>query len=214
MEFSFISRLARHWSNFIISYWPIQILIFLFGLGLFILGALCAAFYIRIGLDWSFLIPSQTIEHAFVQISNCKFGMINFQIITRGSDLPGPRPNHLVMSNPVSKFWRLFGQNENNLAIQGRGLDFPIQQRKLRWMYDQLANIPGVILWGNRNPLIWLDAMRNWLIEAQKAFDLDRSKGSIFDTGHWTSNATWLGILGLQLIVQTDRGPELGRVRR
>ncbi|XP_018654842.1 putative patched 1 [Schistosoma mansoni] len=172
---SLLVRFTRHFAFFITSHWSVQLCICLLGLGLFCAAVLCATFKLRLGLDWSSLTPSDTIEYGFIKTADQAFGLSNFHIIARGSDLP----------------------------------DFPMQQRRLRWMYDCLTSVSGVMLSGRK---VWLDTMRDWLEEVQNAFDKDRKRGYIMDSGYWNANATELGILGLRLIVQTDRGPELSRI--
>nr|CAH8819134.1 unnamed protein product [Trichobilharzia regenti] len=205
-------RFARHFALLITSHWVVQLCVCLLGCGLFSAAVLCATFRLRLGLDWSSLTPSDTVEYGFIKTAGKAFGLSNFHIIARGSDLPGSRP---VSSQPVFQYTApstLSGTSARSrvsMATVGRGIDFPMQQRRLRWMYDCLTDISGVMLSGRD---VWLNAMRNWLEEVQTAFDIDREKGYIMDSGHWNANASELGVLGLRLIVQTDRGPELSRI--
>lgn len=205
-------RFTRHFAFFITSHWSIQLCICLLGLGLFCAAVLCATFKLRLGLDWSSLTPSDTIEYGFIKTAGQAFGLSNFHIIARGSDLPGSRPvssQSLTQYTTSSASSGTSARSRVSLATVGRGIDFPMQQRRLRWMYDCLTGVSGVMLSGRK---VWLDTMRDWLEEVQNAFDKDRKRGYIMDSGHWNANASELGILGLRLIVQTDRGPELSRV--
>ncbi|CAH8655773.1 unnamed protein product [Heterobilharzia americana] len=205
-------RFARHFALLLTGHWIVQLCVCLLGCGLFCTAVLCAALRIRLGLDWSSLTPSDTIEYGFIKTAGQAFGLSNFHVIARGSDLPGSRP---VSSQSVFQYTAASASSGTStrsrvsLATVGRGIDFPMQQRRLRWMYDCLTGISGVMLSGRK---VWLDAMRDWLEEVQNAFDVDRKKGYIMDSGHWNANTSELGVLGLRLIVQTDRGPELSRI--
>ncbi|CAH8574840.1 unnamed protein product [Schistosoma turkestanicum] len=209
---SLLVRFTRHFALFITSHWSVQLCICLLGLGLFCTAVLCAAFKLRLGLDWSSLTPSDTIEYGFIKTAGQAFGLSNFHIIARGTDLPGSRP---LSSQPLKHYTTssassgTSARSRVSLATVGRGIDFPMQQRRLRWMYHCLTSVSGVMLSGRK---VWLDTMRDWLEEVQNAFDKDRKQGYIMDSGHWSANASELGVLGLRLIVQTDRGPELSRI--
>ncbi|CAH8635415.1 unnamed protein product [Schistosoma intercalatum] len=209
---SLLVRFTRHFALFITSHWSIQLCICLLGLGLFCAAVVCATFKLRLGLDWSSLTPSDTIEYGFIKTAGQAFGLSNFHIIARGSDLPGSRPvssQSLIQYTTSTASSGTSARSRVSLATVGRGIDFPMQQRRLRWMYDCLTGVSGVMLSGRK---VWLDTMRDWLEEVQNAFDKDRKRGYIMDSGHWNANASELGILGLRLIVQTDRGPELSRI--
>ncbi|TNN05782.1 Protein patched isoform 2 [Schistosoma japonicum] len=209
---SLLVRFARHFSLFITSHWSVQLCICILGLGLLCATVLCATFKLRLGLDWSSLTPSDTIECGFIKTAGQAFGLSNFYIIARGSDLPGSRPvpsQSLLQYSTSSASSGTSARSRVSLATVGRGIDFPMQQRRLRWMYDCLTKISGVMLSGRK---VWLDTMRDWLEVVQNAFDKDRKRGYITDNGHWDANASELGVLGLRLIVQTDRGPELSRI--
>lgn len=234
-------RFSRRLALLLTCHWSIQAVIFLLGCSLFIIAGCIWHYCLHLGLDWASLTPMDTVEYGFVKASEKAFGLYNFQLVARGTDLPGSRSAPIppvsssaqfVQTSSGSVNYRLLRlgagssgrldspstgssspgglvRSSTNVATVGRGIDFPMQQRRLHHLYARLLRLPGVMLAGRQ---VWLTMMRDWLQHVQDAFDADRARGQINDQGEWTANATELGILGLRLIVQTDRGPELGRV--
>ncbi|CAL8094673.1 unnamed protein product [Calicophoron daubneyi] len=210
-------RLARRLALLLSYHWLIELVVCLLGFGLFVLAGCLASFHLRLGLDWSTLAPVDTVEHGFVKNSEKAFGLYNFQVIARGTDLSGSRPppdNFRLTSvrsegNDPSSVRSGLSRARNSIATVGRGIDFPMQQRRLEYLYTKLTQLPGVMLAGRQ---FWLKAMRDWLQGVQNAFDFDRKHGFITADGRWNASASDMGVLGLRLIVQTDRGPELGRI--
>ncbi|TPP67081.1 Protein patched 1 [Fasciola gigantica] len=241
-------RFSRRLALLLTYHWSVQAVIFVLGSSLLIVAGCIWRYCLHLGLDWATLTPMDTVEYGFVKASEKAFGLYNFQLVARGTDLPGSRaaPIPSVPIPPTSSSSARFGQiapasanhrllhlgtgssgrldssasmssppgglirSGTNMATVGRGIDFPIQQRRLHHLYARLLKLPGVMLAGRQ---VWLAMMRDWLQHVQDAFDADRALGQITDQGEWTANATELGVLGLRLIVQTDRGPELGRIK-
>ncbi|KAA3681340.1 patched 1 [Paragonimus westermani] len=213
-------RFARRLALLLTFHWIVQLMVCVLGIGLFVVAGVLTRSRLKLGLDWSSLAPMDAVEHGFVRYSERYFGLHNFQIIARGTDLPGSRSisslNGIIRtgipadtaSSPTSAALKTKTRMRTSFATVGRGIDFPMQQRQLLNLYTRLTKLPGVVLAGHR---FWLEAMRDWLQMVQNAFDTDRSLGLISPTGHWSPNASELGVLGLRLIVQTDRGPELSR---
>ncbi|KAF8567920.1 hypothetical protein P879_04962 [Paragonimus westermani] len=214
-------RFARRLALLLTFHWIVQLIVCVLGIGLFVVAGVLTRSRLKLGLDWSSLAPVDAVEHGFVRYSEQYFGLHNFQIIARGTDLPGSRSvsslNGIIRtgvpadtaSSPTSAALKTKTRMRTSFATVGRGIDFPMQQRQLLNLYTRLTKLPGVVLAGRR---FWLEAMRDWLQMVQNAFDTDRSLGLISPTGHWSPNASELGVLGLRLIVQTDRGPELSRI--
>ncbi|KAF5404748.1 hypothetical protein PHET_01912 [Paragonimus heterotremus] len=217
----FLVRFARRLALLLTFHWIVQLLVCVLGIGLFVVAGVLTRSRLKLGLDWSSLAPVDAVEHGFVRYSEQYFGLHNFQVIARGTDLPGSRSasslNGIIRSgvpadtanSPASVALKTETRMRTSFATVGRGIDFPMQQRQLLHLYTRLTKLPGVVLAGHR---FWLEAMRDWLQMVQNAFDTDRSLGLISPTGHWSPNASELGVLGLRLIVQTDRGPELSRI--
>lgn len=214
-------RFAYRMALFLTYHWSIQLFICIIGAAPFVLAALLSQYGLRLGLDWSRLIPVDEVEYGFVKHSEQAFGLRYFQIIARGTDLPGDRPipsrsglGKAIPSAPTpnlspTKFMNMRHRIPAVLANVGRGIDFPVRQRQLHQLYTRLSKLPHVMLAGRG---YWLEALRDWLQRVQDAFDSDRQRGLISPTGYWSLNASELGVLGLRLIVQTDRGPELSRI--
>ncbi|VDP89167.1 unnamed protein product [Echinostoma caproni] len=241
---SLLVRFSRRLALLLTYHWSIQVVICLLGCSLFIVTGYILRCCLHLGLDWASLTPMDTVEYGFVKASEKAFGLYNFQLVARGTDLPGSRPAPLSASSPLTvasavsqtgtssanRLLRMgttstgrvdsvsggvlaspggLTRTGTNVATVGRGIDFPMQQRRLQYLYARLLQLPGVMLAGRQ---VWLTMMRDWLQHVQDAFDTDRARGQITEQGEWSANATELGVLGLRLIVQTDRGPELGRV--
>lgn len=173
----------------------------LLGAGILISAVVLSPFKLHVGLNILSLIPTDATEHGFVEKSSGTFGLIQFQIIARGNDPPLP----LMGEHP-----RLKIDVPHDSALYGPGVDFARSQKQLRSLYREITNLPGVSYTGQK---IWLDAFHDWLAGIQKAFDSDVEKGFIGSQGNWTTRASEDGLLGLLLIVQTDSGMDIERVR-
>lgn len=164
-------------------------------------------------MDWASLTPVDTIEHGFVRQSREAFGLCDFHVIARGTDLSSvgsyATARHHGAVSTIKHSSTVIGDARSHMATYGKGIDFALHQKHLHHLYEQILQIPGAML---RGRAFWLDAMRSWLLEVQEAFDSDRRRGFISASGHWKAHASQLGILGLQLMVQTGRGPDLSRV--
>ncbi|KAF6778201.1 hypothetical protein AHF37_02396 [Paragonimus kellicotti] len=191
----FLVRFARRLALLLTFHWIVQLLVCVLGIGLFVVAGVLTRSRLKLGLDWSSLAPVDAVEHGFVRYSEQYFGLHNFQIIARGTDLPGSRSasslNGIIRSgvpvdtanSPVSAALKTETRMRTSFATVGRGIDFPMQQRQLLHLYTRLTKLPGVVLAGHR---FWLEAMRDWLQMVQNAFDTDRSLGLISPTGHWS----------------------------
>ncbi|TGZ66153.1 hypothetical protein CRM22_005501 [Opisthorchis felineus] len=222
----FLVRLARRFALFLTCHWTVPLFVCLSGVGLFVTAGFVGNYRLELGLDLSSLTPVDAVEYGFVKHSDLAFGLYNFQVFARGTDLPGSRPppssllglrGALPRNKDASKLSVIPSsvvdtqhRARTSRATVGRGIDFPIQQRQLLHLYNRISQLSGVMMAGR---YFWLEAMRTWLEEVQTAFDIDRERGVISENGHWSSNATELGVLGLRLIIQTDRGPELRRIK-
>ncbi|KAL5108081.1 Protein patched [Taenia crassiceps] len=199
----FANRLAAALSRFL----SLRIAVCLLGLSLVASAAVLAPLRLRLGLNLLSLIPTDAIEHGFVNESSETFGLIHFQLITRGNnailvDEPSPAP--------AEGFIRGKSGVPQDSALSGPGVDFARSQARLRTLFADVASLPGVSFAGNR---IWLDSMHDWLLGLQTAFDADKQNGFISPEGNWTGRASEEGVLGLLLVVQTDNGIDLGRIR-
>ncbi|VUZ54896.1 unnamed protein product [Hymenolepis diminuta] len=190
------NRLASLLSRFL----SIRVIVCLLGATLFISAAVLAPLRLRVGLNILSLIPTDAIEHGFVEKSSDTFGLIHFQLIARGTDPP------ILMGEHA----RLKAEVPHHSVFYGPGVDFARSQKQLRALFIEINDLPGVSYVGQK---IWLDSFRDWLLSIQKAFDLDVDKGYISYQGNWTVRASEDGLLGLLLIVQTDSGIDLGRIR-
>lgn len=170
----------------------------LLGASLLFSAAVLAPLRLRIGLNLLSLIPTDAIEHGFVEKSSDTFGLIHFQLIARGSDsILMDEHSHSPAKVP------------HDSALYGPGVDFARSQKQLRALFTDVVSLPGVSYTGKK---IWLDSLRGWLLGLQKAFDSDVDRGFISLQGNWTVSASEDGVLGLLLMVQTDSGIDRGRV--
>ncbi|KAH9280642.1 Protein patched -like protein 1 [Echinococcus granulosus] len=201
-------RLANRLAAALSQFLSLRIVICLLGLSLVASAAVLAPLRLRLGLNLLSLIPTDAIEHGFVEKSSETFGLIHFQLITRGSDailVAEPSP-----PAPAEGFIRRKPEVPQVSALSGPGVDFARSQTHLRTLFSEVASLPGVSFTGKR---IWLDSMHDWLLGLQRAFDADVQNGYISPEGNWTEKASEEGVLGLLLIVQTDNGIDLGRIR-
>ncbi|VDO09862.1 unnamed protein product [Rodentolepis nana] len=189
------SRLASILSRFL----SIRVIVCLIGSALVISTVVLAPLRLRVGLNILSLIPTDAIEHGFVEKSSDAFGLIHFQLIARGSDPPILMDEH----------GRFKADKPRDSVLYGPGVDFARSQKQLRALFNEINDLPGVSYTGQK---IWLDSFRDWLLGIQEAFDSDVKKGYISKQGSWMVNASDDGLLGLLLIVQTDSGIDLGRI--
>ncbi|KAL5965611.1 Protein patched [Taenia solium] len=200
-------RLANRLASALSRFLSLRIAICLLGLGLVASAAVLAPLRLRLGLNLLSLIPTDAIEHGFVEESSETFGLIHFQLITRGSDaILVDEPS----SAPTEGFIRGKPEVPQDSALSGPGVDFAQSQTRLRTLFADVASLPGVSFTGKR---IWLDSMHDWLLGLQTAFDTDKQNGYISPEGNWTGGASEEGLLGLLLVVQTDNGIDLDRIR-
>ncbi|VDD74678.1 unnamed protein product [Mesocestoides corti] len=196
----FANKLARALSRF----FCLRLAVFVLGVAPFISAAVLSPMHLKLGLSILSLTPTDAIEHGFVDKSSKLFGLIHFQLVTRGNDA---MPLDEISAED-------FGHAKSTLpqesALLGPGVDFARSQARLRKLFFDVASIPGVSFTGER---IWLDSMRDWLLGLQKAFDEDFQNQYITDKGNWSRKASENGVLGLLLIVQTDNGIDLDRIR-
>lgn len=183
-------RIANGFGNAIARYLSLRLFMLLLGLALIVSASVLGPMHLRLGLNFLSLTPKDTIEHDFLVASNKAFGLCNFQLIARGTDLT-PAAAH-------DSTWAL-----------AQGIDFGGSQARLRQLYSQIKAIPGVSLTGRRP---WLDTMYDWLATVQDAFDEDLRLNRISISGNWTPEASELGVLGLRLMVQTYHGIEINRI--
>ncbi|KAM7543113.1 hypothetical protein Aperf_G00000010674 [Anoplocephala perfoliata] len=187
-------RLVNQLASALSRFPSIRVIICLLGASLLFSAAVLAPLRLRIGLNLLSLIPTDAIEHGFVEKSSDTFGLIHFQLIARGSD----------SGHSQAKVTR------HDDALHGPGVDFARSQKQLRALFTDVIGLPGVSYTGKK---IWLDSFRDWLLGLQKAFDSDVDRGFISLQGNWTVSASEDGVLGLLLMVQTDIGIDRGRIR-
>lgn len=94
----------------------------------------------------------------------------------------------------------------NIFAITKGNFDYPNNQRLLIEYYESIERADGIIKAnkGSAKSKFWLFAFRNWLLELQEKFDIDRNRSAISSEG-WEPHADDASKLAFKLLAQTGR---------
>lgn len=91
----------------------------------------------------------------------------------------------------------------NMFAVTQGDFEYPNNQKLLHEYHEAFMQVPHIIKNDKgRFPEFWLGMFRDWLVNLQKAFDLDLAEGRITQE-RWYSNASTDAILAYKLLVQT-----------
>lgn len=110
--------------------------------------------------------------------------------------------------SPEYESWSIQEQHfpiYNTFLVTKGNFDYPNNQKLLLDYYRSMEHVEGVIRDnGTSQSKFWLVAFRNWLLELQEKFDIDRNKSAISSDG-WSANADDASKLAYKLLAQTGR---------
>ncbi|ESO92335.1 hypothetical protein LOTGIDRAFT_71238, partial [Lottia gigantea] len=91
----------------------------------------------------------------------------------------------------------------NMYAVTQGNFDYAKNQKMLNQYHAEFNSVKQIIKRQDGSlPTFWLDIFRQWLLELQRAFDVDVHNGCI-SKEKWYNNATDEGVLAYKLLVQT-----------
>eukprot|EP00057_Strongylocentrotus_purpuratus_P022786 XP_011677260.1 PREDICTED: protein patched homolog 1 isoform X1 [Strongylocentrotus purpuratus] len=91
----------------------------------------------------------------------------------------------------------------NMYAVTQEDFDYTSRQKQLHAFHGAFSAIPEIIREADGSlPTFWLQTFRDWLLEMQEAFDLEKHRYSI-KTDRWYPNATDKGVIAYKMILQT-----------
>lgn len=141
-----------------------------------------------------FLVRVTVLAAILSQSSNVRCGLQLRDIIIRGTT---EYDSFLVQE----KYFPIY----NIFAITRGNFDYPTNQRLMYEFYKRIEGVDGIVKGADASrPKFWLPYFRDWLLELQNKFDLDRNRSAISNEG-WTQEASDASKLAYKLLAQTGK---------
>lgn len=125
--------------------------------------------------------------------SRVKYGLHLKDITTRGTE-------EYESFSVQEKYFPIY----NIFAITKGNFDYPSNQRLLHNYYKALEKVEGVVKDDNVSRF-WLVAFRDWLLDIQSKYDLERNASTTMPLESWWKEASDSAKLGYKLLTQTGR---------
>lgn len=115
-----------------------------------------------------------------------------------------------IVSRNTEEYKAFFVQEQyfpiHNIYLVTTGnIDYPANQKRLHEFHYAISHVDGIIGESHQSrPKFWLSYFRDWLLEVQEKFDIDRNNSLITVDG-WKEEASGMAKIGYKLILQTGK---------